>query len=279
MSEEQKQRCPACGALAAPDAEWCSQCYEPLRTGNRRAGAERSSAPPAGPGQPRVPLLAGTAEGSVRPVAGVFEAVWDPPTNGHSAKSSGSAPAVVVPQAPPPPVPVERGPEPADRDEAGVRRAEWTCPVCGTANQIELNMCAACGTPFTRLFEERADRPQVDPRSAAKWSLAFPGLGHAKIGRAAEGVARAVLFLWSIGTALLLLLTPSPGLGFIKALAVTVLLAALAAYGLAAIDAFRQAAGDDPILSARLLLYGTAGLVFMSVGSLFVVVVRATHPH
>ena len=29
-----ERRCPTCGALASPDAEWCGQCFAPL---NRRA--------------------------------------------------------------------------------------------------------------------------------------------------------------------------------------------------------------------------------------------------
>jgi hypothetical protein len=279
VSEERKLRCPACGALAAPDAEWCSQCYQPLRTGPASVPPPRIASGSGVPGKPRVPLAARAEAASIQPVAGMFEAVWDPPSNGHTAEASGSLPAVAFPQAPPPPVPVERGAGPDAAVRGTGKSAVWTCPVCRTGNQIELDVCAACGTPFARLFEEQADRPQVDPRTAAKWSLAFPGLGHARIGRTAEGVARAVLFLWAIGAALLMLLTPATGLGFVKGLAVVFLLAALAAYGLAAMDAFRQAAGEAPVLSPRLLLYGTAGLVIMSVGSLFVVVIRATHPH
>ncbi len=279
MSEERKLRCPACGALAAPDAEWCSQCYEPLGAGPPPGPAPRISAGMGTPGQPRVPISAVGGAASHQPVAGVFEAVWEPSTNGHAEEASGAPAAVAIPQAPPPPVPVEPGTGPHAAVHPTGKRAVWTCPECGTGNQIELNNCAVCGTPFTRLFEERVDRPTVDPRTAAKWSLAFPGLGHARIGRSAEGVARAVLFLWSLGAALLMLLTPAPGLGFIKGLVAVFLLAALAAYGLAAIDAFRQAIGDAPILSPRLLLYGTAGLVIMSIGSLFIVVIRATHPH
>jgi len=280
VSEERKLRCPACGALAAPDAEWCSQCYQPLRTGPASVPPARTAPGSGVPGKPRVPLAPRAEAASIQPVAGMFEAVWDPPSNGHTADASGSLPTVVIPQAPPPPVPVDPG---AGPDVAAVRgtgrRAVWTCPVCGTGNQIELDVCAACGTPFARLFEEREDRPQVDPRAAAKWSLVFPGLGHARIGRSAEGVARAVLFLWPIGAALLMLLTPATGLGFVKGVAVVFLLAAVASYGLAAMDAFRQATGEAPVLSPRLLLYGTAGLVTMSVGSLFIVVIRATHPH
>jgi hypothetical protein len=276
VSDESKLRCPACGALAAPDAEWCSQCYEPLRVRPAQGVG-------AGGGHPLISIQAGGGAAfdaaSAPPVARVFQVVWAPPANGHSEADAGATPAVAIPQAPPPPVPVERGPEPEAAPSPEARRAVWTCPVCAHPNDLELHLCATCATPFTKLFEEQLERPDVDPRSAAKWSLVFPGLGHARIGRTAEGVSRAVLFVWSLGTALLMLLSQAPGLGFIKGLAVVFLLAALLAYALAAVDAFRQAAGDDPVLTPRSLLYGTAGLVIMSVGSLFIVVIRATHPH
>ncbi|MDP9341159.1 MAG: zinc finger Ran-binding domain-containing protein [Actinomycetota bacterium] len=283
MSEQPKLRCPACGALAAPDAEWCSQCYEPLRT---RSGHVRAVERP-GP-----PVPAGGGERAVQPVTRVFEAVWEPPTNGHAPEASGASPALVFPKAPPPPVPVEPGPPLAransgpellvggsEAQPAPAKRPVWNCPVCGATNDLELNSCPACGTPFTRLFEDRLQRPGVDPRAAAKRSLLFPGLGHIRIGRPAEGASLAVLFLWSIGTALLMLLAHAPGAGFIKGLAVAFLLAGLLAYALAAVDVFRRASGERAILSPRLLLYGTAGLVILSVGSLFIVVLRATHPH
>jgi hypothetical protein len=294
VTDEHKLRCPACGALAAPGAEWCTQCYEPLGrapVAGRRAGspdpraAIRSVNAPVSNPTPHPPESSHAVR-SPQPMAKVFEAVWAPPTNGHSEEASGTSPAVAIPQAPPPPVPVERAPEPervpgapeTPPDAAGPR-AVWTCPVCGNTNDLELHLCATCATPFTRLFEERVERPNVDPRTAAKWSLAFPGLGHARIGRTAEGVSRGVLFVWSLGTALLMLLSHAPALGFIKGLAVLFLLTAAVAYATAAVDAFRQAAGEAPILSPRSLLYATAGLVIMSVGSLFIVVIRATHPH
>ncbi len=244
---EGKVRCPACGAQAASGAEWCPLCYEPL-------------------GRPRQP----------RPApATVIEAVWVPPTNGSHRDDAGTSPAVAIPHAPPPPVPVEPSPEPADGPK---KRAVWNCPVCGTTNDLEMNACPACGTPFTRLFEEKVERPSIDPKDAAKWSLVFPGLGHAKIGRAAEGMARAVLFVWPMVTAVLVALAHVPALGFVKGLTVVFVFAALLAYALAAIDAYRQAVGDPPILSPRYLLYGTAGLVITSVASLFLVVMKATHP-
>jgi hypothetical protein len=151
--------------------------------------------------------------------------------------------------------------------------------VCGDANDLELYLCATCGTPFTKLFEERVERPDIDPRSAAKWSLVFPGLGHARIGRTAEGVSRGILFLWPLGTGVLMFLAHIPGISFVHGVAVMFLLAAVLAYVLAAVDVFRQGSGGEPILSAKLLLYGTAALVIMSVSSLFLVVLRTAHPH
>jgi hypothetical protein len=41
-----------------------------------------------------------------------------------------------------------------------------------------------------RLFLEEDERPEMDPQSAAVWSMIFPGLGHWKLGRRAEAIAR-----------------------------------------------------------------------------------------
>jgi DNA-directed RNA polymerase subunit RPC12/RpoP len=69
-------RCPSCGALVTPDAEWCGQCFTPLKTADvpseeraakiglkvthepavaeSGAPAERADAPAAGDGKPRL---------------------------------------------------------------------------------------------------------------------------------------------------------------------------------------------------------------------------------
>jgi len=196
MSDE--RRCPTCGALVSAEAEWCGQCYSPLK---RR--------------EPE-PSPAGT-------VAGKLE--------------------------------VESG------------RLTWTCPACGERNPIESAGCGVCGTLFVRLFEEAEAQPTIDPQKAAVWSLVLVGLGHWKAGRRLDGVARMVLFAWTFGTLLVLLVARfgKGGLGSTFPLFVLFLGSAAAIYVLSAIDAHRIASGEEPLVSSRVLLWSSAALVVVSV--------------
>ncbi|MBI2238088.1 MAG: hypothetical protein HYU54_06140 [Actinobacteria bacterium] len=143
----------------------------------------------------------------------------------------------------------------------------WPCSVCGNRNPIDLEACAACGTPFAHLLREPERRVDVAPGSALAWSLVFPGLGHLRCGRSFDGVARVILFLWTAGTVVVLLLSRSgkAGLGPTGPLLILFLAAALALYATSALDAFRVASGDHPLVSSRMLLWGSAGLVLLSV--------------
>jgi hypothetical protein len=190
-------RCPTCDALVAPDAEWCGQCYTPLRPEADDAG------------QP------------------------------------GPAPGLEVTDG----------------------RPEWTCPVCGERNPIEVNRCGACGTPFARLFEEPEARPEVDPGSAAAWSLALPGLGHWRLGRKGDGMARAIVFAWAFAGLVILLVTRfgRGGLGPALPLFAVFLLGSVIVYATSALDAYRIASGEEPLVSSRTLLWGSVGLIVLSV--------------
>jgi len=142
---------------------------------------------------------------------------------------------------------------------------------------LERNVCEVCTTPFARLFQESRPVRTTDPRRAGIDSLVFPGLGHAALGRIGEGVARAMLFVWSLATAVALtMFHPPKGAGPLGPLAGLFFTAAAAVYALSAVDATRAASGDDEILTPRVLLYGSAGLVLLSVASLFVLVVHAS---
>jgi len=149
--------------------------------------------------------------------------------------------------------------------------------VCGEANDLSRDTCAVCLAPFSKLFET-ASAPQVEPRAAAARSLIFPGLGHAAAGRGAEGVARGILFLWCVATgAALLLGHPAGGLGALLPVAAVFLLAALAFYAVTALDAARVALGEPQLLSPKGLLYGTAGMMGLSIVALFFLISRGTH--
>lgn len=206
-------RCPNCAALVSADAEWCSQCYEPLRRPERE------------------------------PI--------------RSASPGGSAPATA-------PGPIET---PGGGGlEIAEGHASWTCPICGETNAIEASTCIVCGTPFARLFAEPQEGPKVDPDRAAVWSLVFPGLGHWKMARRADAIARFVLFGWSFGTLCVLLASRvgKGGMGPTFPLFALFASSSLAIYALSALDAYRIAKGDAPVVSTRVLLWASAGLIVLS---------------
>jgi hypothetical protein len=193
-----------------------------------------------------------------------------------------------MPPAPPRPDAPEVPPEPEfrvdlTRPAVGLQGpddpapAAWPCPVCEFHNRIDLDACQMCGTPFSRLFESRSTRAYVEPMVAAVSSLFFPGVGHMRCGKVMEGVSRAVLFAWALimGVGLTMAHPPS-GAGPLGPLAGLFFMGATGMYVFSAIDAFRLAAGDRQVLSPKVLLYGSAGLVVLSVAALFVLVFKAS---
>jgi hypothetical protein len=213
----EEARCASCGGLVAPDAEWCGQCFSPLR------GPVEPPTPRA-PGEERAPPDAGAEPtGMVTPGGGAIGVVGG--------------------------------------------GARWDCPVCGEHNPIEASVCGTCRTPFARLFDEPTRRPEVAPRTAALWSLAFAGLGQWKAGYRADGVARIVLFAWTLGTVLIVLASRSGkgGLGSVTPLFALYLGSAVAIYALSAVDAYRVADGALPLVSSRVLLWASAALVLVSI--------------
>lgn len=143
----------------------------------------------------------------------------------------------------------------------------WPCPVCGNPNPIAMNLCVACGTPFARLFQEAERLPEIDPKTAALWSLLFPGLGQWKCGRSLDGIARMVAFLVPFGTLLLLVVSRlgRGGLGSTALLFSLFLVASLVAWSTSAVDAYRAASGVDPLIGPRTLLWGLVGLILVAV--------------
>lgn len=147
------------------------------------------------------------------------------------------------------------------------RMPTWPCPSCGNDNPIELDSCAVCGTAFAKLFkDEEEEAPHVEPRVAMLWSLALPGLGHWRLGRRLDGTARMVLFVWTAGTTLVLFLSRSGkgGLGSLASLVLLFLGSAAILYVVSVLDAYRIASGETPVVSPRMLLWGSAALVLLS---------------
>lgn len=205
----EERRCPSCGALVFPDAEWCGQCYTPLRNGAASAAAARGRS-------------AARTDEAGRTLRGI--------------EVEGGKPA-------------------------------WTCPVCETTNPIEVSVCGTCGTPFARLLEEPEERPEIDPQSAAVWSMALPGLGHWKLGRRVDAIARFAMFGWAFGALLILLVSRfgKGGLGPTFPLFLLFVGASAGIYVVTVVDSYRLASGEDPVLSSRTLLWVSVGLVLLSV--------------
>ena len=87
-------------------------------------------------------------------------------------------------------------------------------------------------------------------------------------------MARAVLYLWTTATASVMLLARSTAL---RPIGILFFVTSCILYASSALDAYRQAGGEPPILTPRYLLYGTVSLIMLSVGSLFFLISRAAH--
>ncbi|MEX2459576.1 MAG: hypothetical protein WD770_11410 [Actinomycetota bacterium] len=231
-------RCPNCGALVVSDARWCGQCYAPLG-----AAAAPAPEPVTGP-EPQDDL-------------GLDAAIdWS------EVLPEGSSP-------PAPSFPTGGGVD----TRLSVRRVGedlvWDCPSCGRENPMALSECAACQTPFATLLrrEEAEAAPKLEPGQAILRSLLLTGLGHMSMGRAADGIARLVLFLWATGLGVIMLMSPSNS-GPILAVGGLFVVSAVAIWAVTALDASRLAKGDEEqLLGPRVLLVGTIALTVLSIGA------------
>lgn len=180
---------------------------------------------------------------------------------------------------PPPEPAAEHAPAPSSgrASDGGDTKAEafWPCPVCEGRNPIAADVCATCGTPFATVMREQADpRPRVDGGDALRWSLVFPGLGHHRMGRTMDGLARAVLFGVSAGMAVMMVLGGLRGAVTLSVFSLFVL-AALAVYGLSAQETRRLLRGGGLLVSSRVLMWVLVGVIFLSVGALTLAFVTA----
>ncbi|MGH2690881.1 MAG: hypothetical protein ACRDHM_00060 [Actinomycetota bacterium] len=235
MSE---RRCPNCGGLVGADAEWCTQCFARL-TEPEAAGTEQEAAETeqeiAAPAATEGVGLEGEATGGGPP-----EFVHLGPQTGIGAGLHAKGESIV-----------------------------WDCAMCGTENPIDAATCSACGTRFGQIFEEPEEKPSVDPGRAAMFSLFFPGAGHFVAGRRGEGFARAVVFAFALMLGIFSIGPARAGSGGPYMLMMVVSLAfAAGVYVTSTADAGREARGEKPILSMRMLLYGAVGLMFAAIAIL-----------
>lgn len=250
-------RCQNCGGLNPATAEWCGQCMK------------RFTAPPPPPPPPIDPTTHSTPSdpipsdpSSVVPDDGPRGAI----AAGLRHKASRNASTVMEEDLPVAHA-VERGPFTVVGE-----RVAWRCVQCGTSNPIDDVVCSVCSAPFAATIAEPDPIPSSDPRTAAFLSLLFPGIGHAYIGDWGAAIARAVLSLWVLGLAIVMVtgsdIPGSAGLAIIFGFSATGL------WLVAAHDAYRSSGGSEAlvILRGRRYLYVTVGLL----GILFMGLVLAT---
>lgn len=182
---------------------------------------------------------------------------------------------VLEPVLDPARVPVGAEGSPAADPEASSTLPTWPCPTCGNANPLELDACAVCGTTFASLMRQDEAPPRIDPKDALSASLLFPGLGHRKIGRGLDGLARGVLFVVLVsmaGTVFLAGVSSQATFGVFALF----LGSALAVYLGTAWEAYHMADGGRALVSSRALLWATVAVIMASVLMLAMSVVTVT---
>ena len=150
------------------------------------------------------------------------------------------------------------------RGGANAKIPTWPCPTCDHANAVERETCEVCGTPFAALMRRDERPPDADPTTALMWSFVFPGLGHRKVGRPVDGLARGILFAILAGMAVLVALAGTAS-GMLSAILGLFAILAVAVYLGSALEAYRLAQGAEPLVSARALMWATVAVVMLSV--------------
>jgi hypothetical protein len=283
---ERDLKCPKCGANNRADAQWCGQCLERFEHAADAAEAEPESVVEPDPEVELDPIetlarqatlrreamselagIAGDDEAAARfstlmaeESSPVTEAEAVPGSNGHSAST------------------VTKEPEPeveavieGDKGVIEVKGKEitWTCSRCENVNGFEHNTCEVCGASFAEVIKEPSEpAPERNPNAVALLSLLFPGAGHAYIGMYGQAIARGVISLWVVVTAIF---AAAQGASQSMALAVVFGIVFVGLWGVSAHDAYREASHQKSavLLRDKLFLYLVLGLLLMSVVFVF----------
>ncbi|MDX1657547.1 MAG: hypothetical protein R3343_01890 [Nitriliruptorales bacterium] len=223
-------RCPTCNARNTDSAEWCSQCFAPLKT-------EPEPPPPADE-------QVATATQSPSQL--------EPATSTEQAGDAAAAPDVSS-------GPLLAGEGRFRHTDEGL---DWRCQTCDTWNPIEVTTCTVCGKAFGQDLADEPDVNQdVSETTALVASAAAPGLGHILLGRSASGLARsATWLLWLVGGLWLLFEARSAGSSPVPAL--PLLAGALVIWVASPVDAVLLRRGEDrELLSPRVFLWLVVGVI------------------
>lgn len=189
------------------------------------------------------------------------------------------AEAPVEPVAPPiaPPAETNAAPDatpalrPVPSDGVHRRGDElyWTCPACQATNAMTHTSCPVCGTSMAVLFGATKKRgPKRTGPAVVALSAVLPGAGHAYAGKAADAVARGVLFVWTATIGIYLLTRDTArGGGVFKAIGGVFAITAAGTWVLSMLEAQRLSQGhDQALVPGKALLWTSAALT----GLLFV---------
>jgi ribosomal protein L40E len=229
--------CPSCGATNPPKADWCGQCL--TRFGAPLAGRKAQAPPAAG-----VRLSGG--DGSTAP----------PPRPPDLSRT----------------VPVRLVPTAEGRIRRSGSKVEWTCASCDTVNPLENPECRVCGASMLNLFRSPPPpQPVRDARIAAALSV-VPGAGLVYARVPADGIARFLLWVWWLGTALALGFRAS---GLVWVVAGAFGAAAAALWVVSGIDAWRVAKGRRPLAGIKVLGVAATVLCLLLLTGLFAAALQA----
>jgi hypothetical protein len=106
--------------------------------------------------------------------------------------------------------------------------------------------------------------PSVEPSEAMRASLLFPGLGHKRVGRGLDGMARGALFA-ILATMAVVVLTSGLESPIATAVLAVFVIGAVAVYAGSAWEAHHLAGGGRSLASSKALLWISVGVVLGSV--------------
>jgi ribosomal protein L40E len=140
----------------------------------------------------------------------------------------------------------------------------WTCPACDHVNPLTAQACARCGSQFTSFFpnEEEKRAAKLSKNTAIGLTAVLPGVGHWAFHELPAAVARALLYVWSVGIGIMLLARPpASARALVRGVGVCFALSAIAIWLLSMLETMRLTAGDHrPLIPPKWLTWFTAGL-------------------
>ena len=140
----------------------------------------------------------------------------------------------------------------------------WTCPACDTENELSASACVRCGSLFTSFFAppSAGHPPRTSAGTAVGLSALLPGAGHWVHREVGPAVARAVLYVWAVGIAVMLLGWPPRGArALVRGVGTIFALAAVGVWLVSLLETMRFGEGDRrPLIPPKVLTWFTAGL-------------------